>query len=58
MQCPNCSSHQFHRIKRVGFLEINIYPLFGLFPWKCSKCRSRHLLHERGKRHKKLESQT
>ena len=48
MQCRNCDCKQIHRMKRVGFLQTRIFPLFGFYPWKCPECKTRYLLRARG----------
>jgi len=50
MQCPECSRGEFRRTSRKGFLEKNLYALFGYYPWKCPVCRFRTLLKSRGER--------
>jgi hypothetical protein len=54
MNCPNCDCQHIVRLKREGFLRERIFPLFGLYPWKCPKCKVACLLRGRGKRRKKL----
>ncbi len=56
MVCPKCQSHRMHRIRREGFLRVNLAPLFGYFPWRCSVCRTERLLRTRGARRSSHES--
>ncbi len=53
MQCRNCECKQIHRMKRSGFLQNRVYPLFGFYPWKCPECKTRYLLRARGSKHRK-----
>ena len=39
-----------HRSERRSFIERVVYPLFGMFPWRCGHCRNRVLLQDRGSR--------
>jgi len=32
MMCPKCHSSKMHRLRREGFLERKVVPLFGYFP--------------------------
>jgi hypothetical protein len=43
-------------MKRVGFLQTRVYPLFGFYPWKCPECKTRYLLRARGTKRKKTSS--
>jgi hypothetical protein len=54
MQCTQCDCKQLLRLRRTGFLEIRVFPIFGFYPWKCPKCRAKQLLHGRGKKRRKL----
>ena len=38
--CPRCGSDRSRRVGREKFLEKNIYPFFGYFPWRCGRCRA------------------
>jgi hypothetical protein len=53
MACKNCGANDMMRRKRESFLEKNIYPLFGYYPWVCHICKERTLLKTRGERRKK-----
>lgn len=57
MQCTQCGSKGLMRLRRTGFLETKLLPLFGFYPWKCPECRSKLLLRHRGKRHRKLDAE-
>ncbi len=39
-----------HRSERRSLMERVIYPLFGMFPWRCGRCRNRVMLQDRGDR--------
>jgi hypothetical protein len=39
MECPRCQSDEMCRIQRVGFLQMQVFPLFGFYPWMCRRCR-------------------
>jgi hypothetical protein len=54
MQCSDCGFNHVARARRSGFLEARILPLFGFYPWKCPKCKTRFLFHYRGKKKTKL----
>ena len=51
--CKVCGSERVHRVYREGYFEERILPLFGFFPWRCSACGERLMLHKRhrDKRH-------
>jgi DNA-directed RNA polymerase subunit RPC12/RpoP len=49
MNCPNCTVDRLVRKKRKGFMEDYVYPIFGLYPWKCSACKKQMLIQSRGK---------
>jgi hypothetical protein len=38
MHCKNCGT-PLRRLARKGFLQLNVYPVFGLYPWECPLCR-------------------
>lgn len=46
------------RLRRTGFLETKLFPVFGFYPWKCPQCKAKQLLRSRGKRQRKLTPQT
>ena len=50
MFCPACGYNPIRRVARVGFLQKNVYPLFGYFPWICSACKKTFILHKRRER--------
>lgn len=37
--CPRCGDQALYRLERRGFLQLNVYPLFGVYPWNCISCR-------------------
>jgi predicted RNA-binding Zn-ribbon protein involved in translation (DUF1610 family) len=45
--CPKCNSLDIHRIKRRGFWQRRVLPLFGIYPWRCSECRKSSYLRTR-----------
>ena len=47
IQCRICGSYELRRAFRRGFMQLNIYPLFGYFPWRCRACGTRVMLHKR-----------
>ena len=49
MFCTKCHRDRMRRIKREGFLQVWLAPLFGYYPWQCSNCATEHLLRARGK---------
>jgi len=48
--CQVCGSDEMRRVLRQGFLQQNIYPLFGYFPWRCLKCGTRVIIRKRHRR--------
>jgi hypothetical protein len=38
MHCKNCGA-PLRRLARKGFLQLKVYPVFGLYPWECPLCR-------------------
>ena len=38
MHCKNCGA-TLRRLARKGFLQLKVYPVFGLYPWECPLCR-------------------
>jgi len=50
MVCPKCQSSRMHRLRREGFLEKKVVPLFGYFPWRCSDCKAELFLRARNDR--------
>jgi uncharacterized Zn finger protein len=53
IHCRVCGSDKMRRILRQGYMELNIYPLFGYYPWRCMMCGTHAMLrkrHRRGKR--------
>jgi hypothetical protein len=39
MVCRECGATTLRREDRRGFLQLKIFPLFGLYPWECVMCR-------------------
>lgn len=50
IHCRVCGSDEMRHILRKGYLELNIYPLFGFFPWRCMMCGTHVLLRKRHRR--------
>lgn len=50
LRCPKCRSLSMRRIRRSGFLQKNIFPILGFYPWECSHCRLERLFRNRGPR--------
>jgi predicted RNA-binding Zn-ribbon protein involved in translation (DUF1610 family) len=42
--CPRCGDRALYRAERRGFLQLRVYPLFGVYPWNCVSCRKSILL--------------
>ena len=38
VSCQKCGSGKVRRVYRDGFLQTNIYPLLGYYPWRCTRC--------------------
>ncbi len=45
--CTVCGSDRMRRVHRKGFLQLNIYPLLGYYPWRCGACGVRAMLRKR-----------
>jgi len=45
-----CNDNRMYRIRRKGFLQKLIYPLFGYYPWKCRHCEKTQMKKDRGER--------
>jgi hypothetical protein len=50
LRCPKCHNFSMRRIGRSGFLQEKIFPMFGYYPWECTKCKLEKLLRHRGPR--------
>jgi hypothetical protein len=48
--CAECGRGVMYRSDRRSFLDRYIYPLVGLYPWRCKFCRNRERLRDRGSR--------
>ncbi len=48
--CPRCRSRRFQRTKRLTFMELKVWPIFGRYPWICGACGYRAMLMGRGER--------
>ena len=46
--CPACGRGVLTRCGRNGLWENHVLPLFGVFPWRCGRCRTRFRLSDRG----------
>ncbi len=47
--CPKCASVDTRRLKRHGFLQVNLFPHLSLYPWECTSCRVAFNRRYRGK---------
>jgi hypothetical protein len=47
MLCPKCGHDRLRRTERKGLFELNIFPLFGFYPWECSNCRNHFFFRKR-----------
>jgi DNA-directed RNA polymerase subunit RPC12/RpoP len=47
VHCEECGSDKVLRVSRQGFLRIKIFPMFGIYPWRCSRCGRDVLLRKR-----------
>ena len=52
--CPVCGRGILTRCGRKGPWEKYVLPLFGVFPWRCGRCRTRLRLSDRGANFKRL----
>lgn len=40
MVCRKCgTANWLRREERRGFLQLKVFPRFGLYPWECMECR-------------------
>ncbi|SFS09521.1 hypothetical protein SAMN05421771_1660 [Granulicella pectinivorans] len=39
VKCPKCGELRGSRVKRRGFVQKQIMPFLGYFPWACGACR-------------------
>ena len=46
--CPACGIASLRRCGRKGPWEEYVLPVFGIFPWRCFRCRARYRLSDRG----------
>lgn len=46
MVCRKCGADGLRRENRVGFLQVKIFPLLGLYPWECVICRKVGMYHK------------
>ena len=46
MHCMKCG-HTMQRLPRKGFLQLNVYPRFGYYPWECPFCREPMMVKKR-----------
>jgi len=58
LNCKHCGSTYISRIYREGLMQERIYPLFGLYPWRCKICREKQMLRRRNKSEEKSKSST
>lgn len=50
VRCPACGYKRVHRLERKGFMQLNVYPLFGYYPWECGMCRQLFMIKKRYRR--------
>ena len=55
--CAECQRGKLRRSERRGFWEQTILPMFNLYPWRCSFCRARVKLSDRGPRRHYVQPQ-
>jgi len=55
MYCVTCGS-EMRRLSREGFMQREIYPLFGYYPWECPLCRELVMFKARRARKRKSKS--
>lgn len=46
--CVHCNRSLLRRSTRSGFAEKFVYSLFGYYPWRCTYCKKREMVHDRG----------
>ena len=53
VHCPRCGRDYLKRMQREGFLQNRVFPIFGYYPWKCTKCLGKFVVKRRNvsKRH-------
>jgi hypothetical protein len=39
VKCPRCGELRGSRVKRRGFIQKQIMPFLGYYPWSCGTCR-------------------
>ncbi len=47
VNCQKCESGKVRRVFRDGFLQTKVYPLFGYYPWRCTRCGRVVMLRKR-----------
>lgn len=47
VSCQRCGSGKVRRVYRDGFLQTNVFPLLGYYPWRCSQCGQTVMLRKR-----------
>ncbi len=56
--CPECGRGNLNRCGRKGLWEQVVLPLFGVYPWRCGRCRRRIRLADRGTAFQRLPSRS
>ncbi len=46
--CSHCKHASMRRSARHGFAERFLYSLAGYYPWRCTFCKQREMLRNRG----------
>jgi hypothetical protein len=55
MYCVTCGC-EMRRLTRESFMQREIYPLFGYYPWECPLCRELIMYKVRSVRKRKSKS--
>lgn len=55
--CPECGGDRPRRLERKGFLQTQIYALFGYFPWLCTDCKKTFMTRKRYRRKSKSKEE-
>ncbi len=48
--CTYCEGQELRRLNRAGFVERQVLPLLGYYPWECALCRRKVFLRTDGVR--------
>jgi hypothetical protein len=50
--CKHCGSGHLRRLNRRGWAQMRLLPVFGVFPWECTLCRTRTFYRDDGHAHR------